>query len=406
MKQSPIVARKAFVALLLGVGLLSRPAQAEVQLNIVPITYANNPADTSVAPFNRGSVAYDFGMSKFEITNTQYTEFLNAKAQLALGSDTLGLWADGMRGSSAGGIFRSGSGTLADPYSYVVKSQMGNKPVLFVTYFDGLRFANWLTNGQGAGDTESGSYILTGGTATPSNWLSTPRQATGRYFLPSADEWYKAAYYQPSSAGGDADNYWAYPTASNTLPTQALPTAEGDVANPGPNVAIFDGGFVWGGSSGRGKVGTVGSAGGHSFFDVYDLAGNASEWTDTRWFGSPEPAYSSAAPTIFRSTRNSSRAIRRLPRPPRKPTTSVFASWIGEPSRNHRRRACARWVVSRPPPPGAPGSETRPAPSGCRRGPDVPGRPASCFLLPAKVGAFRGLVKLFTNTLASHSGAP
>lgn len=53
MKQSPIVAIvvvKAFVALSFGIGLL--PAQAEVHLDIVPITYANNPADTSVAPFN------------------------------------------------------------------------------------------------------------------------------------------------------------------------------------------------------------------------------------------------------------------------------------------------------------------------------------------------------------------
>jgi formylglycine-generating enzyme len=272
-------------------GIVIAPVHANVQLDFVPVTYANNAPDPTVEPYTRGAVSYEFGISKFEVTNAQYAEFLNAKASTIFGSDTLGLWADGMRGSAVGGILRSGSGTVVDPFTYGVKPFMGNKPVVFVTYFDALRFSNWLTNGQGSGDTETGSYLLTGGTATPSNWLNTPRQAAGRYFVPSLNEWYKAAYFQPSSAGGDVDNYWAYPTGSNTLPTQALPTTTGDVANPGSNVAIFDGGFVWGGSGGRGSVGTVGSAGGHSFFGAYDMGGNASEWTDTRWFGSPEPAY-------------------------------------------------------------------------------------------------------------------
>ena len=33
-----------------------------------------------------------------------------------------------------------------------------NKPVTYVSFFDAMRFTNWLHNGQGTGDTESGVY--------------------------------------------------------------------------------------------------------------------------------------------------------------------------------------------------------------------------------------------------------
>ncbi len=46
------------------------------------------------------------------------------------------------------------------------------------------------------------------------------------FFIPSEDEWYKAAYYQPADQGGDTDNYWLYPTASNTEPTIATANAD------------------------------------------------------------------------------------------------------------------------------------------------------------------------------------
>ena len=37
-----------------------------------------------------------------------------------------------------------------------------------------------------------------------------------RWFIPSENEWYKAAYHQPAAQGGDGDNYWAYPTGTNS----------------------------------------------------------------------------------------------------------------------------------------------------------------------------------------------
>jgi formylglycine-generating enzyme required for sulfatase activity len=59
------------------------------------------------------------------------------------------------------GIGRQGS---PGSYTYATGGAAQNMPVHFVSFYDALRFANWLTNGQGGGDTETGAYTLLGGT--------------------------------------------------------------------------------------------------------------------------------------------------------------------------------------------------------------------------------------------------
>ena len=175
--------------------LLVTPASAAVIIDWVPIGNAGNAADTpstNCFAASCGSVAYDYQISPYEVTNAQYVELLNAKAA----SDPLGLYNPSM-GSDAtfGGITRSGvSGT----YTYAVKSGFADKPVTYVSFYDSLRFANWLNNGQGSGDTETGAYTLLGGTATPSDGTSVTRNGGANIFLPSDNEWYKAAPTAPA----------------------------------------------------------------------------------------------------------------------------------------------------------------------------------------------------------------
>lgn len=42
------------------------------------------------------------------------------------------------------------------------------------------------------------------------------RNSLAKYVLPSFNEWYKAAYYDPNKPAG---GYWIYPTGSDTAPT-------------------------------------------------------------------------------------------------------------------------------------------------------------------------------------------
>ncbi len=258
------------------VATVTTPAFA-VTIPTVPVGDAGNTADVRNGR-TIGAVAYNYQVGTTEVTNAQYAEFLNAKAAV---DDDFGLYNDRMRTQAHGGITRSGTG---GNYSYTPKANMADKPVNYVSWFDAVRFVNWLNNGQGAGDTETGAYTILGGTPTPSNLSTISRNPGATWFLPSDDEWYKAAYYDPTLAGGTG-GYWEYPTQSNSAPTVATANSVGDISNPGANVANCLRGAEWNGQVGN--VTTVGSAGpsSESYYGTSDQGGNLIEWNDTLFSG-------------------------------------------------------------------------------------------------------------------------
>jgi formylglycine-generating enzyme required for sulfatase activity len=224
-----------------------------------------------------GGVNYAYRIGTTEVTNAQYAEFLNAKGA----SDPLFLYNPSMNSDVHGGITRSG---VDGSYTYTTKPDMANKPVNWVSWYDSIRFSNWLNNGQGNGDTEADAYTIgaLGAGGIPINSAGIIRNAGATWFLPSENEWYKAAYFQPAAEGGDADSYWLYPTASNTVPTIATANSVGDISNPGVDVVNYQLGAQWNGQIGT--VTTVGSAGplSQSFYGTADQGGNVFEWTEGR----------------------------------------------------------------------------------------------------------------------------
>ena len=236
--------------------LTSAPASA-VTFDWVTVGNPGNAADTT----GFGSVADTYRISRYEVTNAQYAEFLNAKAA----ADTLGLYNSNMGDSSPGasgfgGITRSGS---AGSYTYSPIAGRENMPVNHVSFYDSLRFTNWLHNGQGSGDTETGAYTLLGGTETPSNGLTVTRNANATIFLTSEDEWYKAAYYDPVTA-----SFFDYPAGSDTQTTCASPGGTPNTANCSTPV---------------GDLTAVGSyTGSASPYGTFDQGGNVWEWNEAR----------------------------------------------------------------------------------------------------------------------------
>jgi formylglycine-generating enzyme required for sulfatase activity len=219
-----------------------------------------------------GAVAYDYRIGTTEVTNAQYAAFLNAKAK----SDPMGLYLGDSDGSN--GISRSGT---SGSYIYAAKPIMADKPVYWVTWYSAIRFTNWLNNGQGDDDTESGAYTILGGTGEPTNGMEITRNSDATWFLPNGDEWYKAAYHQPASQGGDVDDYWLYPTRSNETPTAATANSVGEITNPGANVASYGARANW--STQFYDVLTVDGAGplSRSFYGTADQGGNVFEWTES-----------------------------------------------------------------------------------------------------------------------------
>jgi formylglycine-generating enzyme len=264
---------KATQLTLLSVSLLAASfASAAVTINTVFVGNAGNAAQ-SAANRNHsqsggdgfGTVDYSYYIGKTTVTNTQYTTFLNAVAS----SDPHGLWNSNMGSSVHGGIDRSGSD---GSYTYNVRTatsgwnsgqSMGNMPVNFVSFWDAARFTNWLTTG----DTETGVYVLTASGIT-NNTITRNEAAwaSGGVAIASENEWYKAAYYDPSLNTGSG-GYWLYPTQSDTVPTPQPPNSTN------ANSANYSN-----------TIGTVSEAGAYalaqSAYGTLDQSGNVWEWND------------------------------------------------------------------------------------------------------------------------------
>jgi len=235
-------------------------AQAEVTFEWATVGDPGNAADDTGSGY--GSVGYVYQISKYEITNAQYAEFLNAVAD----TDTYGLYSQWMgeehpTQGDHGGITRSGN---SGSYTYDAIAGWEAMPVNYVSFYDALRFTNWLHNGQPAGaqdptTTEDGAYTIVAETY-PSGPLIF-RNAGATTFLPSEDEWYKAAYYDALSA-----SYFDYPAGSDAQTSCALPGATANTANCG---------HVVGGVTDVGSyTGSVAASG------TFDQGGNVWEWNE------------------------------------------------------------------------------------------------------------------------------
>ncbi|MEQ8667779.1 MAG: SUMF1/EgtB/PvdO family nonheme iron enzyme [Pirellulales bacterium] len=247
---------------------LSSPADGEVVFSWATIGNAGNAPDPTTG---FGAVDYEYRISTTEVTNAQYVEFLNSVEQTSgLPGDDPSLYVSLMRQISSGGITWSGS---PGNYTFATKPNMANKPVNYVSLFDAMRFVNWLHNGQGDGDTETGVYTIGSG-------LDAVRAPNARFWIPDENEWYKAAYHHPASQGGDLDDYWLYPTSSNTPPETASSDSSGDIVNTGARVANFDFAGLGNDAGGLTTVGTAGEAS-MSFYGTHDQGGNVWEWTES-----------------------------------------------------------------------------------------------------------------------------
>jgi sulfatase modifying factor 1 len=266
------------VAALLGVPAV--PAHA-VTIDLVPVGNPGNANDPATGNFY-GGVAYDYQIGKYDVTIGQYAAFLNAVAK----TDTYSLYSGGMATDlNVAGISRTG---VSGSYTYGVINNGGdssNRPITYVNWFDSARFANWMANGQPTGvqsstTTENGAYNVNGATSgnAPAKNVTNPNTgAAPTFFIPTENEWYKAAYYSPvlnSGSGG----YYTYATQSNVAP--------GNVIGSGSNQANYNNGvhsvtqsFSY--SFSQNYLTDVGAfTNSASFYGTFDQSGNVFQWND------------------------------------------------------------------------------------------------------------------------------
>jgi formylglycine-generating enzyme required for sulfatase activity len=234
---------------------MASASSAEVIMDWVRIKDPGNACDPSISGCF-GDVDYIYRISRLEVTNDQYAEFLN----LVASTDTNDLYSTKME-SGVGGVTRSGApGT----YSYSPIAGRENMPVNFVTFWSTLRFANWMNNGQptGAQDnstTEDGAYTLT---PTGISENTVTRNPGASIVLTSQNEWYKAAYYDMG-----AMIYYNFPAGFDAVTTCSAAGAAANSANCDNAV---------------GDLTAVGSyTGSASPGGTFDQGGNVFEWNET-----------------------------------------------------------------------------------------------------------------------------
>jgi formylglycine-generating enzyme len=271
---------KTLALTLASLAIIAGNASAKITVDTVYVVDSGNANDTT----GFGAVAADYAIGKYEVTLDQYCAFLNAVGK----SDTYSLYNANM-GTSAqvAGITRSG---VSGSYTYAVTGS-GSRPVTYVSWFDAARFVNWMHNSQpngaqNASSTEQGAYTLNGATSG----IGFTRNALPNGFaIPTENQWYKAAYYQPVANGGPVGGYWLYPTRSSTQPDSR--PGNSTFQNSGNyyyNDFIangYNGGYAVNNSTVLPTGGAAITAAGaytlaSSYYGTYDQLGNVAEWTD------------------------------------------------------------------------------------------------------------------------------
>ena len=256
---------------------LALPAAHAVTIDWVTVGNAGNGGDTT----GFGGVSYQYRIMQYEWTNSQYVEFLNAIDPD--GSNPNAVYNAAMGSDARGGVSLNSGASAGSKYSATIN--MGSKPVNFVSWFDAARVSNWLHNGaQAYGSTDAtasapqntGAYTVgTGTSGTPPS-----KNVAADYWVPTEDEWYKAAYYT-----GTGTTYRTYGNGFDAAPTPVTASSVGDGSAGGTgNFANMNFSADWNGQNGN--VTTIGMNGGTSFYGLYDASGNVYEWNDLDETGS------------------------------------------------------------------------------------------------------------------------
>ena len=238
-----------------------------------------------------GAVEQPFLISKYEITAAQYCSFLNA---VACYKDPHHLYKKEMTedpyvASITRTIYQNEAQETL--FFYEPVENRGSLPITYVTLHDAERFCNWLENGAPTRDrdplflqacTEEGAYLFS--TMDSSTREIATLNPNAHYYIPSENQWFKAAYYK-----GEGRGYWRYPTAHDAAPNNG----EGDVTNQANYRTMATGWTTRETNPSITPVDRFYQSASH--YGVCDMGGNVAEWTSTleessqRYAGMLEP---------------------------------------------------------------------------------------------------------------------
>lgn len=305
----------------------------EFQMQFVTIGDPSNAPDPDpdaqpISP-TLGRVDYEYGIGKFEVSEGMIDKY------------------------NAG--YGTASGLM------ITKNERGeNKPATGVSWNEAARFVNWLNTSTGG--FAAYKFTTNGVNDDVDLWTiddledydatNPMRSKRATYVLPSYNEWYKAAYYDPAQGV-----YFDYPTGSNSPPLAVTSGRRrgtavfGQVMEQGPADVNLAGGLS--------PYGVMGLGGNvyeweESFYDPFESIENMSGASDRGFRGGDyndnssilsssqrsqfPPSYEGSTTVGFRIVTLSPHATSTVP----EPSTMVIGACLGVASLAATRRKCSK----------------------------------------------------------------
>ena len=224
--------------------------------------WAGNGTVTDRA-IGRGGVNYEYSIGRLEVTTAEWVEFLNAALDRPVNDRIPFVSVPSFWGGAAT------SPTNPGGLRFTVRPGQGLLPVGDIDWRMSAVLCNWYHNGKSLDRSAflNGAYdVSTFGYQGNRFTDQVAHNAGARYWIPTWDEWLKAAHYDPNKNGPDEPGWWAFSYKSDV---QLLG------GPPGMGIANF--GFT----NGAFSVPLGAYPQSQSPWGLLDVAGGTSEWTES-----------------------------------------------------------------------------------------------------------------------------
>jgi formylglycine-generating enzyme required for sulfatase activity len=260
--------------LLLGSAALAQPENGTSFVTIGSPGNAPWPGNGTVGDqaIGRGAVGYSYRMGQYEVTTSQWVNFFNAAYDRPQ-SD----WLPNLTPPTFWGAVAT---TPHTPGGMRWTVPAGNEmlPVGNISWRMAAMYCNWMCNGAIADDPNrsvflNGAYDASTFHYVGNGFADQPTHNPGaQYWIPTWDEWLKAAHYDPNKNGPGQGGWWVYSNGTNSPLVGAPPPSLG--GNGQANFGFTISGGVHFNSIPLGAYLTTSPSG------LFDMAGGTTEWTE------------------------------------------------------------------------------------------------------------------------------
>jgi formylglycine-generating enzyme required for sulfatase activity len=261
-------------------------------LEFVTIGSPGNPAWQGTTPptpgdraIGRGSVSYEYKIGRFEVTTAQWAEFMTAALDRPVSDRIPFVGAPSRWGAQATTGLNGGT-------RFVVPAGKEMLPAGNISWRTAALYCNWLSNDKRtdraafmSGAYDVSTFSTTGGGRFTDQLTRSPG---AKFWIPSWDEWLKAAHFDPNKNGAGQADYWQFSITSDAVPAYGPPGQRTTLVNgqpqPSPSSAVAQVNAGWNTQSFPGFDPFTVPLGAYpavqSPWGLLDVAGATSEWTE------------------------------------------------------------------------------------------------------------------------------